>query len=92
MASTGTGPLSAVGAAPLGAAIEGLDPATGAPATIRVTREYDSAAGHACREYAVLTGSVATRYGLACYVDGNWQQAPLLISAQASIPVSGPTR
>jgi hypothetical protein len=90
--SAGTGSLSAVGAAPIGASVEGLDPATGTPATIRVLREYDSAAGHACRVYTVLTGSTETRHGLACYTDGNWQEAPPLIPAQASIPVSGPAR
>ena len=83
---------SAVGAAPIGTAVAGLDPVTGAPATIKVTRAYDSAAGNACREYLVLTGSVEGRSGLACNVGGGWQEVAPLLPAQTNVPVVGLAR
>jgi len=90
--STPAGAASAVGGAPIGGAVQGVDPATGAPATIRVTREYASAAGHTCREYIVLTGLIEGRHGLACDTDGYWQEVAPLTPASAKLTGSWPTR
>jgi hypothetical protein len=87
--SAAPGAASVVGAAPIGTPVVGPDPATGAPATIKVTRAYDSAAGHACREYVVLAGSAEGHSGLACFADGAWQEVAPLVRSQGYASVAG---
>ena len=79
------------GTAQIGPAFPLTDPVTGDAATVRFLRRYDSGAGHSCADYRVTTKDSLIRSGLACQIDGVWQDVPPLISTADSQPTAAPS-